>query len=265
MSAEPFFIAEGGDRFLPTEQARGRWGTNSLVGRAIVGLLGSEIEQLYGEPDFIPARLTVDMYRLPELVPVEVVVRPVRLGGRVKVIDAEFLADGVSAARATCQLLRRTESPEGRIWKAPTWDVAPPSQFETAPSREGRGPWAMRWVDGDFDSFGQRRAWISEVREMVGGRPLTPFVRVAACADFTSPFAHYSDTGLRYINSDVTLYLDRLPAGEWIGLEALNHQASEGIAVGECRLYDETGPIGAASCCALAQRRSHSAPRPAAG
>ena len=54
---------------------------------------------------------------------------------------------------------------------------------------------------------------MSEVRDLVEGMPLTPFVRVAVAADFASPWANAGEQGLGYINSDVTLYLHR-PAGE---------------------------------------------------
>ena len=60
-------------------------------------------------------------------------------------------------------------------------------------------------------SLGPRRLWMSEVRELVEGMPLTPFARVALAADFASPFANAGDKGLGFINSDVTLYLHRLP------------------------------------------------------
>ena len=96
---------------------------------------------------------------------------------------------------------------------------------------------------------------MSEVRELVEGAALTPFVRVAVAADFASPFANAGDAGLAFINSDVTLYLYRLPATDWIGFEVVNHQARDGIAIGECWLYDETGPIGTSTVAALAQRK----------
>jgi len=64
MSNEPFFVREG-DTFVPTPSSRGPWDPKSLHGRVIAGLLGNEIERHYGAPEFIPARLTVDMYRLP--------------------------------------------------------------------------------------------------------------------------------------------------------------------------------------------------------
>jgi hypothetical protein len=256
MANEPFFTTDG-THYVPTPAARGPWNPNSLHGRVIAGLLGAEIERLHGDPAFIPARLTVDMYRLPDLSPVEVVTTVVRAGNRIRVVDAEFISGGVSAGRATCQLLKRTENPPGNVWKPAPWEV--PAPGDIAPPTDGRsgmgGMWAMRRIAGDFGTVGQKRTWMSEVRELVGGRPLTPFVRVAVSADFASPFANAGDAGLEFINSDVTLYLHREPATEWIGYEVVNHGATDGVAIGECLLYDELGPIGSASCAALAQRR----------
>src|SRR6201995_765187 len=104
MANDPFFQIDG-DHFVPTPAARGPWNPNSLHGRVIAGLLGHVIEQRHGDADFIPARLTADMYKLPDMSPVEVRTTVVREGYRIKVIDAEFISGGVSMARATCQLL----------------------------------------------------------------------------------------------------------------------------------------------------------------
>jgi hypothetical protein len=255
MTNEPFFMIEG-THYVPTAAARGPWNPNSLHGRVIAGLLGAEIERLHGSPEFIPARLTVDMYRLPDLSPVEIVTKVVRAGKRIQVIDAEFISGGVSAGRATCQLLKRTENPPGNVWKPESWDAPLPADIP--PPTDGRsgmgGMWAMRRIEGDFGTVGRKRGWLSEVRELVGGRALTPFVRVAVSCDFASPFANAGDAGLEFINSDVTLYLHREPATEWIGYEVVNHGASDGVAIGECFLYDELGPIGSATCAALAQK-----------
>jgi hypothetical protein len=256
MANPPFFTIDG-DHYVPTTAGRGPWDPNSLHGRVIIGLLGHEIERLHGDPAFIPARLTVDMYRLPDLSPVQVTTRVVREGRRIKVVDAEFISGGVSAGRATCQLLRRTEQPEGAIWKPADWDVPRPDEI-APPAPNGNpmaGMWAMRPIAGGFMTAERRMTWMSEVRELVEGRPLTPFVRVAVAADFASPAAHAGDAGLKYINSDVSVYLHREPVGEWIGFEVTDHGATDGVAYGATRLYDETGPIGSAACCALAQAR----------
>src|SRR5205823_6396857 len=79
MTALPFFVREG-DRYLPTETTSGYWTPQSLHGRAVVGLMGWEFERLYGGPEWQPARLTVDMYRLANRAPVQVTTRVIRRG-----------------------------------------------------------------------------------------------------------------------------------------------------------------------------------------
>jgi len=41
----------------------------------------------------------------------------------------------------------------------------------------------------------------------------------------------------------------------WVGFDVVNHHATDGIAIGECWLYDEKGPIGTSTVAALAQRK----------
>jgi acyl-CoA thioesterase len=94
-----------------------------------------------------------------------------------------------------------------------------------------------------------------EVHPLIEGGALTPFQRVALAADFASPMANSGTNGLGYINTDITLYLHRLPVTEWIGFETLAHHAAEGVAVGECMLYDEAGAIGRSIVAALAQKQ----------
>jgi hypothetical protein len=257
MTDEPFFRRDG-DLYQPTPFSRGPWSPTSLHGRVVAGLLAHAIEAAHGEPEMIPARFTVDMYRLPDLSAAAVTVTPIRVGHRIKVIDAEYLVGGVSMARATCQFLRKGEHPEGVVWSPPNWTVPKPADIP--PPADGRGPmggmWATRRIEGDFGTLGpEKRLWMSDFRELVEGEALTPFGRVALAADFASPFANSGDKGLGWINSDITVYLARLPVTEWIGFEVKNHQHDAGVAIAECWLYDETGPIGASSCAALAQRR----------
>jgi acyl-CoA thioesterase len=94
-----------------------------------------------------------------------------------------------------------------------------------------------------------------EVRELVAGTELTPWVRSAMAADFTNPLANSGDKGLEFVNADYTLYLHRLPVGEWIGVEATSHHSVEGVAVATCALYDEDGPIGRSAVGSIANRR----------
>ncbi|MBV9558899.1 MAG: thioesterase family protein [Bradyrhizobium sp.] len=258
MTSQPFFTRHGDD-FIPTSVANGPWDPKSLHGRVVIGLLAFVIEQRHGGADFVPARLTVDMFRLPNIeTPIEVRTKSIRDGLRIRLIEADFVSGGVAMARASCQLLRRTENPPGTVWSPPNWDAPQPGDIAapTDPRLGMHGKWTTRPIVGTMGTVGPRRLWMSEVRPLVEAAPLTPFVRVALAADFASPFANAGDQGLGYINTDVTLYLHRLPATEWIGFEVVNHHAKEGIAIGECWLYDEQGAIGTSTVAALAQRNA---------
>jgi hypothetical protein len=101
MTNEPFFQKDG-DLFVPTRAGIGPWDKNSLHGRVIIGLLGAEIERRHGSSEYMPARLTVDMYKLPDLSPVEVVTRTIKDGYRIKVI-----AQTGARPRLTTALRRR--------------------------------------------------------------------------------------------------------------------------------------------------------------
>ncbi len=258
---EPFFHRDG-DTYTPTLMANGWWRpTGNLHARVMIGLFAHVIEQQYGEPDLQPTRLTADLYRLPDLSPATVSTRLVRQGGRIKVIEAELFSGGISSARASCQLLRRGQQPAAPVWSPSPWDVPPPEQV-SPPPKPFTDKWEMRpilppglVVANDLRAPGPRRTWLREVRRLVGGEPYTPFSRVATGIDYTSPIASGSETGLDFINSDVTLYLHRLPVGEWVGYEVADHQSTEGVALGHCRLHDTQGPIGFSSCAALAQNR----------
>jgi len=257
MTNQPFFTRDR-DAFMPTPVANGPWNPNSLHGRVVIGLLAFVIEERHGSDDFVPSRLTVDMFRLPDITtPIEVTTKCVRDGLRIKMIEAEFLSGGTSMARASCQLLRKTENAPGNVWSPPNWDVPAPADIAkpTDPRLGLNGMWTTRPIIGQMGSLGPRRLWISEVRELVQGTTMTPFVHVATGADLASPFANAGDRGLGYINSDVTIYLHRLPVTNWIGFEVVNHHATCGIAIGECWLYDENGPIGTSTVAALAQRQ----------
>lgn len=263
MSEEPYFVRDG-ELFIPQPPCRGPWDPRSLGGRVIFALMGFQIEAQHGDDAFMPARLTVDMYRLPGFQPIEVKTRIVRDGGRVRVIDAEFFAEGVSHARATSQWIRKSENSEGNVWSPPNWDVPPPEEIEAPALPPNASPMARngattRRITGQMGQFGQKRVWMTESREFVGGTPLTPFMRVACVADMANPFSNSGDKGLGYINSDVTLYLHRTPVDEWVGLEVVNHHATDGVAIGQCNLYDRNGAIGTSSVTGPAQKRGNAA------
>ncbi len=199
MTNQPFF-AKRDNTFIPNPVSNGPWDPNSMHGRVVIGLLAHAIEEQHGSDEFVPARLTVDMFRLPNIqTPVEVTTGLVRDGKRIKVVEAEFFSGGTSMARASCQLLRRTENAPGNVWSPSNWDAPLPDAIPapTDPKLGMNGKWTTRPITGHMGSLGPRRLWMSEVREMVDGVPMSPFVHVATGADFAKSLRQCRRSGPR--------------------------------------------------------------------
>lgn len=262
---EVVFFERKGRAFIPAPYARGPWNPDVMHGRLLAGLMARSIELDYGKPDFLFSRMTVDLFRPPPMAPVEVETELVRDGNRIRVVDATVTSDEVEIARATAVGLRYADQPAGEVWGPPEWSVPSPEQIESAfgpPSGDSppRRPFIpgmeMRPISGaGFGGPGQKRSWIRETGRLVAGEDLTPFVRVATVVDFTNPISNSGVGGLNFINADITLYLHKLPVGEWIGFEVARHRSDSGIAVGQCNLYDLEGSIGQSLICAVANRR----------
>ncbi len=245
------FFTKRGSTLVPAPEARGPWAPDMMHGRLLAGLLARDIEREHGDPDFQAGRITVDLFRSPPMKPVEVTTRAVRTGRRIKVVDGEISIDGDVYARASVVLLKRSEQPAGEVWTPPPWDMPHP---DSLPAPASGAPWEMRSVgESWFGAFEQKRMWLRESRPLIDGEELTPLVRVATAADIANPLANSGTNGLEFINGDITLYLARLPVDEWIGFEVTRHVSADGVAIGECAVYDTRGPIGTSTVSAVAQ------------
>jgi hypothetical protein len=95
------FTLTGSGEFEPTKFAGSHWGDDQLNGPAVVGLAARTLELHYGSPDFMPTRLTVDLFRSARSVPTAVMFRAVRDGRRVRSAECELAQEGRLVARAT--------------------------------------------------------------------------------------------------------------------------------------------------------------------
>ncbi len=257
---QAFFTADH-DMLVPSPLARGPWGS-TISGTYIGGLLARAVERAGGDPELQAARLTVDLLRPVTLAdPVRVDTTVEREGRRIRLVDAAMQQNGTVVARAAALFLRRGEQPPDAAWTLPIdmppapdrpadisgdftmelWTYSANSDV-TAPSRD-----LSAWRHG-----GQKYAWVRDVKPLVDGETVTPFVRAAMAGDVTSSLTHSSAGGLNYINADYTLTLSRLPEGDYIGLAALTHYSHAGVATGTAAMFDRFGPIGAGVATGLA-------------
>jgi hypothetical protein len=245
-----FFFQDSAGLFHPTQWALSRWGNDSLNGPAVVGLAARCLELDYGADGFLPTRLTADLFRAAHRVPTEVRTRLVRDGRRIRNAECDVLQDGVVVARATMVSYRQSEPPPGQEWFG----------ADSFPAPAGvAGPVYLVGSDGgewtpssaEHQNTTRKRVY-HRTLDVVAGEPVSPFVRTVVAAEATSLVTNLGSRGIGYINGDLSVALARLPAGDYIGVQADSHWCSQGISVGAATLFDDRGPFGTAMVTAIA-------------
>jgi acyl-CoA thioesterase len=245
------FTLTGSGEFEPTPFAGSHWGDDHLNGPAVVGLAAQSLEHHCGSPDFMPSRLTVDLFRAARSLPTTVSVRTVRDGRRVRSAECDVVQGGRLVARATLLQYRRSTAPPGRLWSVPTTIEFPPpldDGVQTAVHSDA-ADWSRSPGEHQNDS---RKRFFNNAIDVVAGQPNSQFIRAVMVAESTSLVTNLGTKGVGYINGDLTVGLARLPVGEWIGVQADSHWAADGIAVGTATLFDLTGPFGSGMTTAVA-------------
>lgn len=249
------FTQTAEDTFQPTANAQSSWGADHLNGPALAGLAATVLDDRYGDDDFLPARLTVDLFRRARGVPTVVSTRLIRDGRRVRNAECEIVQDGVAVVRATVVQYRRSSPPLGEEWStAPSF--TPPSLDPARYTYMGsdQGEWSDSIADHQNAS---RKRFLSQPIDVVEGRKNPPFASAAMTAEHTSLVTNLGSAGIGYINGDLTVGLVRLPRGDWIGVQADSHWAADGISVGTSTLFDEDGPFGSGMVTAVGNPAAH--------
>jgi hypothetical protein len=261
MTEYALFRADG-DRLVPQDIARSLWREDQMHGVATSGALARGLELAVadlGRDDVRPARYTVDLFRAPSMSPCVVRTSVVREGTRLCLVDAVLEQDDRPVARAGAIFLSPSENPPGSVWSS--GDVPEPPPLELAPvSEEPRVPmfssdavgWSQVFAEHQNDS--RKQTWQTALPVVLGEKP-SPFQSVAGIADSTSMVMNWGDTGVEYINTDITLALARLPVSMEIGLSARERFAYDGIAVGTAVVFDREGPIGTSTVSSLANAK----------
>jgi hypothetical protein len=252
VSDAAIFLPQGDGRYQPTELARGPWDPGAQHGGAPGGLLAGALERVPSDVPMAVVRLTYEFIRPVPLTPLRVETRIARPGGRVQLVEALLHADETVVCRAVALRVRTADvaAPEG-IDPAP--DVPGPEQsdpvrmalFEQGPTMFARDGMEVRMARGLFDEVGPAVAWFRLRAPLVAGEPTSPLQRLVSAADFgngISPAVPWSSH--LFINPDLTVYVERLPDGEWVGLDARTRIGTGGAGLAESVLFDVRGRLG---------------------
>jgi hypothetical protein len=250
-------------RFVATELSRGPWDASAQHGGAPAALLVRAFERLPASDGLAIARLTYELLRPAPVGEVEVDAEVVRPGRRVQLLRGVMRdADGIEVVRARALQVRAAETEGGDPDPPP---AGPEHGREHEPNGEGFVPpyspmfapdaIEIRFVSGVF-GHGPATAWFRMRVPIVAGEEPTPLQRLAAAGDFGNGIsAILSWQESVFINPDLTLYVDRPPQGDWIGLESRTIIPRGGVGIAESVVYDARGRVGRAIQALLVARR----------
>jgi hypothetical protein len=250
---DAFYLPDGEDRYLATELTRGPWDPDAQHAGPPSALLGRELERLPDAADFQLGRVTFEILGPVPIGPALLSSRVLRPGRRVQLVEAE-LSDGERVLlRATAWRLRRerVDLPAGAIARTPP----PPGPEE---GREGgyftgqehgyHTAMDVRFVSGGFMEEGPATAWLRMRQALVAGEDPTPLQRLLVVADvgngISSPLDYHE---FLFINVELTVHVEQLPAGEWIGVDAVTFPRPTGVGVTDAVLFDRGGRVGRAA------------------
>lgn len=262
MTDEPIamYLPEG-DRFVPTRLTEGPWAPHTQGGTATCALLAHVIEQVPTLAPMVGARFTFDLLRPAPTKPLTAESGVLREGKRIQLVQALLRHGEVVVAHGLALRLRIGSGGPDEVENPylPGPEVpAPPGEVRWPPAVHAELPGTMsafdvRVPEGPPPSF-PNVMWIRQRVPTVAGHPLSPTVALAAAADFVSNSANHVDMrAWSMINADVTLYVVRMPKGEWLAVEARSSFSDDGRGHSRGRLYDLEGPVASAMTAGLVE------------
>lgn len=243
-----FFVREADDRFVATELTRGPWDAGAQHGGPPAALAGHLVETRPGaRTDMHVTRMTVEIMRPVPIAPLTAELRTVHSGRSVEVVEVLLTPeDGRPVLRATAQRVRMAHGPaETPTQQLPAPADATPLRFEFRWDIGYHTALETRFVTGSFTERGPAICWTRLGVPVVADEPTLPLSRVLAAADSGNGISNVLDFDTHlFINPDLTVYLHRYPAGDWVALDARTTLGGGGIGVADTALSDERGPIG---------------------
>ena len=251
MNVPAALFERDGATLLPTTLCRGPWDPAFLHGGAVCGALGWALEQTHPGDEFMLARATIEIRSMVPLSPLRTHATVVKPGRRTQVIEATLTSDRGVVARATSQWVahRPTEAP-----RSPEVVPARPDQVAElgdaanfAYPRPGFNCDAVetRPLSGTTETAGPGLIWLRLRTSVVHGEPTSSLLSLMTLSDLGAAVGwDHSPSGAAFINADVTLQINRYPAGPWVLMDSRVHASHHGIGFMETVVSDDTGPLG---------------------
>jgi hypothetical protein len=258
-----------GDLFTPGKWSVGPWSTELQHGGPAAALFVLAAEKVAAETGLQLVRLTTELFRPIPRVPLALETRDVRRGRRIAALEMSLRSPEEPHVLCRAAVLLLRAAPDA----APQFDT--PEQPPPAPAEEEAVTLlsedmakqrpegfhsSIRLCSGN-DAHGAY-AWLRTDLDLVAGLPTTTLQRFTALADTSFGLSgrlhmlqHGGERSAHMINADSTLYWEREPVGEWLGVRPQLLTERAGIGVAEVALYDAQGRVGRCTQAAILNLR----------
>lgn len=261
---EAYYVPLGQDVFESTAATTSPWDLDAQHGGPPAALLARAVDRTTDDPAFTIARLTVDMLGpIPQGV-VRTEAEVVRPGRRVEMVAARLFANDRLACTATAWRVREDAGSTRHLVDPPA--VLPPipddeatSFFEGVPPEWGYGPSVeWRFVEGGFEepASGRARLWTRPRLPLVAGEETAPLHRLMVVADSTNGVsARLPIQEWWSIPNTLTVTVERVPADEWMFMDAATDLSPHGRGVAHSVMSDRQGVLAHVAQPLLVSRR----------
>jgi hypothetical protein len=245
-----YYQTLGGGRFRSTIHAQGAWNEHEQHMAPASGLMADCLERHEPRADMRMARLS---YEILGLIPgggFHIETTTLRPGRTIELLQAELVADGRVAIRATA-------------WRMITSDTAAVAAVEdnAIPAPDECKPFdgAAVWPGGYIRSLEMRVAeghrpgagivWLRTAHPLTDKADSGDLARLVGLVDTANGIAARVPPGkdsYAFPNLDLQIHMYRRAGGEWLGLDNAVSFGTDGIGLTSTVLHDLQGPFGRA-------------------
>ncbi len=261
MEASPpdaYFVRTGPTTYAATEHTGGAWALDEQHVSPLLGLVVHAIELACPDDGLALSRVSFDILGVVGIEEVEILVRTLRPGRTIELLEAEVSWRGRSVVLA-------------RAWRLAETDTATVAGGEPglALAPEDLSSWPMGdvWDGGYIASLDVRRAgdprpgrgtaWLATPLSLVAGEQVSALARFIGLVDTANGICvREQPEQWHFPNVDLTVHLHRQPRGPWLGLDTTVTFGPTGHGLTASVLHDEHGAVGTAAQSLTVRARS---------
>ncbi|EPR75519.1 TesB-like acyl-CoA thioesterase 5 [Leifsonia rubra CMS 76R] len=248
--AQSYYVRHDDTHFESTIHAQGAWNPHEQHMAPVAGVLAHVLEGFEARPGARIARISYEILGLIPAGEFEIVTSMVRPGRTIELVQAEFVAGGRVAVRASAWRLQVSDTTEvaGIVDERmpDPGHASAPVGFSQWPGGYIRSIEARALPD---HAAGRGRAWLRTPIPLLSAEPVSEFARLVGLVDTSNGIATRvkpGEGGYAFPNVDLQIHLYRMPAGEWLGLQNAVNFGADGVGLTSTVLHDAAGPFGRA-------------------